>query len=488
MVVETRATPSVQPIPASPARKIADPDTAAWIHGWLQGFPACISGQADTLTPKLESLGFTSYDSLMWMTDITDLTSIGVPVIHAKMMIKDAKAHFPSPKSKSASPPPVTPKPTRKPFLNWSDRMVGTHICTKQELLRWLMALLFFIEAQSDTLGPILRAFCLDPGMPQIAYLALHAQIPSWEQRQLAATIISSIPSAMFILVSASLPNMIAADGLDILLAICKPHYGAIAVKAQIQTATDLCLHHIPVLTHLSQLQLALNNHLQGLALLKQHGEQFGDAMIRAGLMTLVRPLKLADEIKVATDCLEGAGGTFTSANLITLIQKRASEGLMIPSTAKETAAAAASAGFRAPYGHHTQCHSWMAKSICPRGQTCSWTHDPAFKGRTDLVPNCPRQAAEGKCSSNNCFYKHPTPSCAANLPVTLPVTLSSTERAAAAVLDTHAYEMAEIKKMLYEIIKVQAEQQKCNTDQLALITEQKAFITHMLGEDVEGE
>ena len=84
--------------------------------------------------------------------------------------------------------------------------MVGTHICTKQELLRWLMALLFFIEAQSDTLGPLLRAFCLDPGMPQIAYLALHAQIPSWEQRQLAATIISSIPPAMFILVSASLP------------------------------------------------------------------------------------------------------------------------------------------------------------------------------------------------------------------------------------------------------------------------------------------
>ena len=484
MVAETRNTPSVQPIPASPARKIADPETAAWIHGWLQGFPACISGQADTLTPKLEALGFTSYDSLMWMTDIADLTSIGVPVIHAKMMIKDAKAHFPSPKSKSASPPRVTPTPTRKPFLNWSDRMVGTHICTKQELLRWLMALLFFIEAQSDTLGPILRAFCLDPGMPQIAYLALHAQIPSWEQRQLAATIISSIPPAMFILVSASLPNMIAADGLDILLAICKPHYGAIAIKAQIQAATDLCLHHIPVLTHMSQLQLALNNHLQGLALLKQHGEQFGDAMIRAGLMTLVRPLKLADEIKVATDCLEGAGGTFTSVTLIALIQKRASEGLMIPSTAKETAAAA-SAGFRAPYGHHTQCHSWMAKSICPRGEACSWAHDPAFKGRTDLVPNCPRQAAEGKCSINNCYYKHPTPSGSANLPATLPVTLPSKDRAAAAVQDTHAHEMAEIKTMLYEIIKVQAEQQRCNTEQLALITEQKAFITHMLAEDV---
>ena len=47
----------------------------------------------------------------------------------------------------------------------------------------------------------------------------------------------------------------------------------------------------------------------------------------------------------------------------------------------------------------------------------------------------------------------------------------------------THAHEMAEIKTMLYEIIKVQAEQQRCNTEQLALITEQKAFITHMLAE-----
>ena len=128
---------------------------------------------------------------------------------------------------------------------------------------------------------------------------------------------------------------------------------------------------------------------------------------VRAGLMTLVRPLKLADEIKVATDCLEGAGGTFTAANLIALIQKRASEGLMLPSAAaaKETAAASA------VYRHTTQCHQWLGKGTCSRGPTCSWAHDPEFKGRTDLVPTCPRQAAEGKCSINSCYYKHPTPS-----------------------------------------------------------------------------
>jgi hypothetical protein len=130
MVLETRTASSANPIPASPAQKIADPDTAAWIHGWLEGFPTSISNQADAPTPKLEALGFTSYVSLVWMTDVSDLTAIGIPVVHAKMLLKDAKAHFPSPKSKSASPPHVPATFTRKPFLTWADRMVGTHNCT----------------------------------------------------------------------------------------------------------------------------------------------------------------------------------------------------------------------------------------------------------------------------------------------------------------------------------------------------------------------
>ena len=89
MVVETRTASSAKPIPASPARKIADPDTSAWIHGWLEGSPPYISTQADALTPKLEALGFTSYDSLVWMTELSDLTAIGLPVVHAKMLLKD---------------------------------------------------------------------------------------------------------------------------------------------------------------------------------------------------------------------------------------------------------------------------------------------------------------------------------------------------------------------------------------------------------------
>ncbi len=69
MVAETRTTSSANPVPASPARTTADPDpdTAAWLHSWLQGFPNCIPNQADALTPKLESLGFIAYASLAWM-------------------------------------------------------------------------------------------------------------------------------------------------------------------------------------------------------------------------------------------------------------------------------------------------------------------------------------------------------------------------------------------------------------------------------------
>ena len=47
---------------------------------------------------------------------------------------------------------------------------------------------------------------------------------------------------------------------------------------------------------------------------------------------------------------------------------------------------------------------------------------------------------------------------------------------------------MAEIKTLLYGIIKEQAEQKttitKTITEQQALLTEQKAFITHMRAED----
>ena len=101
-------------------------------------------------------------------------------------------------------------------------------------------------------------------------------------------------------------------------------------------------------------------------------------------------------------------------------------------------------------------------------------------------MPTCPHLAATGKCPLKKkkvllpANYRHPTALGAVSLPVTLP----GKEPAAAAVHDTLAYDMAEIKTMLYGIIQEQAEQKITINEQRALITDQKAFIPHMLTED----
>ena len=96
-------------------------------------------------------------------------------------------------------------------------------------------------------------------------------------------------------------------------------------------------------------------------------------------------------------------------------------------------------------------------------------------------MPTCPHLAATGKCPlKKKCDYRHPTALGAVSLPVTLP----GKEPAAAAVHDTLAYDMAEIKTMLYGIIQEQAEQKITINEQRAPITDQKAFINHMLAED----
>ena len=86
-------------------------------------------------------------------------------------------------------------------------------------------------------------------------------------------------------LILSSLPDTFAADGLDILRAICRPHYGATALKIKIAQATDLCFTNVPSVTNRNQLQLALNAHLQGLEYLSKHGQAFGEDMAIRGLM-----------------------------------------------------------------------------------------------------------------------------------------------------------------------------------------------------------
>ena len=78
-----------------------------------------------------------------------------------------------------------------------------------------MAALLCFVEAQSPSLGPILREFCINPGMQDPEYNNLHAKIPEFDDRQLAHAISGSTPHSMQERITTTLG--IAALGLDIL-------------------------------------------------------------------------------------------------------------------------------------------------------------------------------------------------------------------------------------------------------------------------------
>ena len=209
-------------LPATPNRKVPDPDTLAWIHAWLCGFTAAIASKADDLTPKLDLLGFNSFDSLQYMNNIDDLRAIGLTNAHAQMLMKDAKAlHTQASSSPSVSPiatPPDRDTDKEKRFIAWSGKLEGIpggpHNCTRPELLRWLTALLCFIEAQCFALGVHVREFCKDPGMLSPDFLQLQAKISPWQHRQLAAVIVSSIPAAMAQHLASMIPDgLLAADG-----------------------------------------------------------------------------------------------------------------------------------------------------------------------------------------------------------------------------------------------------------------------------------
>ena len=99
------------------------------------------------------------------MNDLDDLRAIGLTNAHAQMLMKDAKALH---AQASSSPPSVSPiatpdpdKDKEKRFIAWSGKLEGLpggpHNCARPELLRWLTALLCFIEAQCYSLGVHLR-------------------------------------------------------------------------------------------------------------------------------------------------------------------------------------------------------------------------------------------------------------------------------------------------------------------------------------------
>ena len=405
MVAQTRFGP---PNTASPARLKADPNNVSFIHAWIKDFPVeSISSNADEITKKLTLMGFDSLASLYHMDDgyIAVLETKGFNPIHAKLIVRDARALHETAPVALAFPPHVK-STALKPFPTWTEKMAGTHICCYLELIRWLTILLCFVEAHSGVLGPLLRLFMKDPGMNDSDYTTIHDQISEWFQRQLAATILSSIPSAMAKLILSSLPDTFTADGLDILRAICRPHYGTAALKVKIEQATDLCFTNVPSVTNRNQLALALNSHLQSLEFLRKQGHGFGENMAMRGLEILVRHLPLANEIEAARNIHENADKKWTLPDLTKILQKRATEWLLLP-TVQEVAAASV------PRNQSNQkrwpaptCHLWLATGACTR-QDCTFKHTPEHKGRSDLLPFCPHLDDKGKCTRHNCMFKH---------------------------------------------------------------------------------
>ncbi len=103
-----------------------------------------------SITKKLKEMGFDSLASLYHMNDdyASVLESKGFNLIHAKLIVRDARALHETAPAVNASPPPVI-STAPKPFSPWTGRMTGTQICCYLELLRWLTILLL-VEAHSN--------------------------------------------------------------------------------------------------------------------------------------------------------------------------------------------------------------------------------------------------------------------------------------------------------------------------------------------------
>ena len=69
--------------------------------------------------------------------------------------------------------------------------------CTRHNcIFRYIpAALLYFVEARSVIFGPAMRLFCQSPDMGDSDYKDLHDQVSGWPLSQLAAAIFSSVPS-----------------------------------------------------------------------------------------------------------------------------------------------------------------------------------------------------------------------------------------------------------------------------------------------------
>ena len=87
----------------------------------------------------------------------------------------------------------------------------------------------------------------------------------------------------------------------------------------------------------------------------------------------------------------ERTGAVWESKDLLELLEKRANEWLLLPPSGRQVAAAA-----EPSTGHVANCHKWMGGD-CTKPD-CIFKHDPAVKGRSDLIPTCNLIRQKGAC------------------------------------------------------------------------------------------
>ena len=125
-MVLTREMIHEPPIAASPARLKANPKKSTYIHAWLGDFESeGISSKAGDITAKLASIGYDSLASLIEMRSEVapaQLEALGILAIHAKMIIRDARALH----HQALAPIPLLADPKEKSWPTWTERMNAT--------------------------------------------------------------------------------------------------------------------------------------------------------------------------------------------------------------------------------------------------------------------------------------------------------------------------------------------------------------------------
>jgi hypothetical protein len=387
--------------------------------------------------------------------------ALKINIVLAKAIVAEAIALHPRARSRSRSgSPPASgsrrkhhsrsPPSSERRWQPYNDKLHGSNTTLESELKRFMESLLVFVYGQSDELGAILREFCIDPGMGDAEFDVLNAKVSERLQRQLAAALMPALPMQMGQALSAKLKP--GVYGMVLLRAVCAHHYGPIALKAKLLTAANLCYNEVVPVTQKCDLRERLDAHLRAIQYLIDAGQALGDAMKMVGIHKLISLLHMQAEIDAARNIHERSSLVWESKDLLELIEKRANEWLLLPTSGKQVAAAAGLST-----GHVANCHKWMGGD-CTK-LDCIFKHDPAVKGRSDLIPTCNMIRQKGACDLPACTFNHPKQSAKAARKLAAQLAQQSAMVASSPANTptvTQTQEVSELKAMIVGLVQQQ--------------------------------